>query len=209
MKEQFDDPHLRLAELRHRLANSFQLISSLIRLRLNQATDPEGRRHLSWLLDVVTALGLLQERLAGSYGGNFEHYVADAASFWTRFGEARGVEVTAEAEAVVLLPETASTLAIIINELVTNAMNHAFPHERSGSIAVRLKRASEQWLELVVEDDGVGIPKGNDTQGHGLELVRSLARQLGGVLSIESGAGATVRISIPLSPTSPPGSGRH
>lgn len=204
-----DDPYLRLSELRHRLANCFQLISSLIRLRLNRVADPEGRKHLGWLLDVVTALGLLQERLSSPSAGTFDQYLAEVAAFWGRAGSARGIEVVALLDPVALPAGDASTLAIIVHELLNNAMHHAFPGTRKGRIVLALRPLGPERAELAVIDNGVGLDRSVEPTGYGLELVRSLVRQLGGDIRIDGVEGTKVRVSFPVITVSPPASERH
>jgi two-component sensor histidine kinase len=192
---------LRLAELRHRLANSFQLVSSLVRIRLNRVSDPEARRQLAWVLDVVTALSLLQRRLAENRDNAFSSYLAEVASVWQRMSEDRGVKLKVEAECIEVKPDAVSSLALIVHELVTNAVQHAFPDGMAGSVHISLRRAADEgWAELTVTDNGKGLPVGDPRPGSlGLELVERLSRQLGGEFEIAGYSGTTARVRFPLS----------
>src|ERR1700744_1489095 len=91
---------LLISELRHRLANSFQLLQAVIRIRLRSAADPESRRHLSWLLDVVTALGMLQQRIGLTGPTDFGAYLIEAASYWRRVCEDRSISLILNVAAV-------------------------------------------------------------------------------------------------------------
>jgi two-component sensor histidine kinase len=87
-----------------------------------------------------------------------------------------------------------------LNELITNALKHAFPDGRAGTIRVDVRREPEGGLRLEVSDDGVGLPAGLDAQSCstlGLVLVRTLARQLDARLEIEGSGGTTFRLSVP------------
>jgi two-component sensor histidine kinase len=128
--------NLLIAELRHRLANSFQLLQAVIQIRLRSAADPESRRHLSWLLDVVTALGMLQQRIAVSGPTDFGGYLIEAASYWRRICEGGAIGIVLDVESVQVTETEASTLALIAHELICNAIEHAFPDGRPGSIQV-------------------------------------------------------------------------
>ena len=124
-------------ELRHRLADSFQLVTSLIRLRLQRTESPESRDDLSWLLDIVTALGLLQQRLTTADNGAFAAYLADVGQFWRRVAGERA-RILVEAERFRVDEQRTATLALIAHELIRDAV------ERSGdgpvSIDVLLRR---------------------------------------------------------------------
>jgi two-component sensor histidine kinase len=192
---------LRLAELRHRLANSFQLVSSLVSIRLKRVSDPEARRQLAWILDIVTALSLLQRRLAENQHSAFSSYLGEVASFWQQMSEDRGVELKVEAERIEVKPDAASSLALIVHELVTNAVQHAFPDGTTGSIHISLRRAADEgWAELTVTDDGKGLPVGGPRPGSlGMELIERLSRQLGGEFEIAGDRGTTARVRFPIS----------
>ena len=189
---------LLISELRHRLANSFQLLQAVIRIRLRSAADPESRRHLSWLLDVVTALGMLQQRIGVTGPTDFGAYLIEAASYWRRVCEDRSISLVLNVASVQVSEAQASTLALIIHELISNCIEHAFPGGRAGSIELSLKERKDGARELVVRDNGDGVSPilvGDTHQG--LELVRGLAAHLGGALSIVDGDGFTVRVVVP------------
>ncbi len=100
-------------------------------------------------------------------------------------------------------------MALIANELVVNALEHGFGRERTGTLRVRLKRDEDGQVRLVVADDGAGIAGAAtlDGRGHlGLEIVRSLVRQLGGKLTtrIDGGTEVTVRFEDDGAPGAPP-----
>ena len=188
---------LLLGELKHRLANSFQLLQAVIRIRLRSAVDPESRRHLSWLLDVVTALGMLQQRIGLTGPTDFGAYLIEAASYWRRVCDGRPIGISLEVTGVQVSETQASTLALIAHELISNAIEHAFPGGRAGSIILSFSQHADGMRELVVRDDGMGLgPSGENSQG--LELVRGLAAHLGGSVTVADENGVTVRVRIPL-----------
>ena len=196
---------LLIAELKHRLANSFQLLQAVIQIRLRSADDPESRRHLAWLLDVVTALSLLQQRVGVSGPTEFGAYLIEAASYWRRVCEGRSVGIDLQVESIHVNETEASTLALITHELISNAIEHAFPDGRSGSIRLRFRQDTAGVRELVVADDGCGLAVGWDTHGRqGLELIRGLAAHLGGSVQVDETLGVTVTVRIPRDPTPRP-----
>jgi two-component sensor histidine kinase len=189
--------NLLISELRHRLANSFQLLQAVIHIRLRSAGDPESRRHLSWLLDVVTALGMLQQRVGVVGPTDFGAYLIEAASYWRRVCDGRPIGILVNVSAVQVSEAQASTLALIAHELISNCIEHAFPHGRAGSVELSFRERPDGVRELVVSDNGAGLPETAGPQRQGLELVRGLAAHLGGAVEVLTQNGVSVRVTIP------------
>lgn len=188
---------IRIADLRRRLLGGYQLLQALVGIRLRSVSDPESRRHLTWLSDVTAALGLMNRRISDEGPIDFTGYLEDTVAFWSRACEGRGVRLEVRG-AILALPDThVAPLAIISHELISNAVRHAFPGDRRGSIAIAFSRAST-GVSLVVRDSGVGAE--TLKPGDGLALVEGLVRHLGGSMSIETApeAGVGVRIRLPL-----------
>lgn len=186
-----------IAELRRRLTASSQLLQALVGIRLRRVTDPESRRHLTWLSDVTAAMTLLNRRIGDAGPIDFAAYLDDAAGFWRRSLEDRGVRIEVRAADAAVSETQALPLAIIVHELVSNAARHAFPNGMRGSIAIACSQASG-GVSLVVRDSGVGAD--GLTPGDGLALVEGLVEHLGGQMAIETapGAGVGVRVRLPL-----------
>jgi two-component sensor histidine kinase len=113
------------------------------------------------------------------------------------------VPVRLAAEPVSLDLDRAVHLGLIVNELVTNALKHAFPQGRAGEVHVIL-RAADQHVDLAVRDNGVGWPPGvrlEDSQTLGLRIVRLLARRLAADATMAHEGGAVVRLRFPLDGT--------
>ena len=103
---------------------------------------------------------------------------------------------------VALAPDSAFPCGLIMNELVSNALKHAFPGGRPGMIRIGLRQDGGDFV-LTVADDGIGLPADVDALSGGslgLRLVRNLAGQLGGTLSVETGAGARFIVRFPSGP---------
>lgn len=188
---------LLLSELRHRLANSFQLLQAVIHIRLRSAADPESRRHLSWLLDVVTALSMLQHRLGPVGPTDFGAYLIEASSYWRRICDGRPIGIVVNVETVQVSAAEASTLALIAHELISNCIEHAFPHGRAGSIELSFRERPDGVRELTVSDNGAGLADPAAAARQGLELVRGLAAHLGGAVEVQSFAGVSVKVTAP------------
>ena len=190
---------VRIAEIERRTVGGYQLLQALVGIRLRSVQDPESRRHLTWLSDVVAAMGLMNRRIVESGSVDFAAYLDDTAGFWRRNCDGRGVRIDLRADTTELPESHAVPLAIIVHELMSNAVRHAFPDDRRGSIAIACSRASD-GVSLVVRDSGVGAD--DLIKGDGLSLVEGLIAHLGGAMVIESAvdSGVGVRVRLPIRP---------
>ncbi|MBB3891597.1 two-component sensor histidine kinase [Phenylobacterium haematophilum] len=189
---------VRAAEMRHRAANTFQLISALARMRGQRTAEPEARRQLVWMADAIGALGALERHRRGD-GVDFQAYLLEMAPVWRVRQAAGHTEVVVEAEPVIVPDQAASTLALIIHELVANALAHSYPEGGGGRVEVRLSKVGERY-ELVVRDHGRGFdpasPGGRER--FGLWFVRSLAAQVRGELKLDTRGGVCAQLLFSL-----------
>lgn len=190
----------RIVELQRRLLGGYQLLQTLVGIRLRAVDDPESVRHLTWLSDVTAAMQLISRRMTTEGPLDFAGYLEDVAAFWSRACEGRPVRLDVRGQAALLPDSHLLPLAIITHELISNACRHAFPEGRRGSIAVAFSRAVG-GVSLVVRDSGIGQEQLQ--HGEGLSLVQGLVEHLGGSMSIETApeAGVGVRIRLPLETT--------
>ena len=171
-------------EVRHRFANVFQLLSALTRMRVQRTQDPETRRQLSWMLDATGVLAAMQQRLLGPDPDDFAGYLRDLAPQWNRRSAGRPIEVLLVLERVPVREHLISALTLIANELVINAVEHAFPHQRAGVVRVELRPLEDGRAELIVSDDGAGFgPPVPGRPSLGLWLIWGLTDQVKGVMT--------------------------
>jgi two-component sensor histidine kinase len=191
------DAEVRIADLKRRVLGGYQLLQALVGIRLRAVTDPESRRHLTWLSDVAAALALMNRRVLEDGPVDFGGYLEDTAAFWRRACEGRPIRFDVRAAGDPLPESHAQSLAIIAHELIANAVRHAFPEGRRGSVAIAFSRSSS-GVSLVVRDSGVGAAE--LPRGEGLALVEGLVQHLGGAMTVETAveAGVGVRIRLPL-----------
>lgn len=184
-------------QLQQRLLGGYQLLQTLVGIRLRSVSDPACRRHLTWTSDMTAALELISRRMGPDGAVDFVAYLDDVSAFWSKVSEGRGIGLQVRGQAAVLPDSHVLPLAIITHELISNAVRHAFPGGRRGAIAVAFSQAVE-GVSLVVRDSGVGAERLEI--GEGLALVRGLVEHLGGAMSVETApeAGVGIRIRLPV-----------
>ncbi len=193
-----------LKEVYHRVKNNLQVVQSLLSLQHRALADPQARRALQDSSRRVRAMALVHEKLyqAGNLGlVPLRQYTADLLrQIDEATGASRlGVQLQAEVADFTCKPDSAIPYGLILTELVTNAMEHAFVGRTSGLLQVRLALQGETHV-LSVVDDGAGLPAGFDisaTASMGLQLASSLAQQLGGRLEAASAQGARFSTALP------------
>lgn len=187
------------SEARHRMANTLQLMSALARMRSQRAGEPESRRQLLWMADAIGALGALERhRVEG--GVDFAAYLTEMTPVWRRRIGAQPVEVTLHTGPVTAPDQAASTLALITQELVSNALAHGYVDGQSGHVEIRLDRREDGRWEMVVTDDGRGFDPAlpSARERFGLWFVRSLSAQVRGEFSLSHGPGVVAKMIFSL-----------
>jgi two-component sensor histidine kinase/sensor domain CHASE-containing protein len=197
---------LLLKEIHHRVKNNLQVISSLLALQAGAAKDAGTRRLLTESRDRVRSMGLIHEKLYqsdGERGMSFTAYVSDLAAHLRHSytGSSEAVTMNLDVQDIVLDMDASVPCGLIINELLSNALKHAFTEGRTGTISVRLREEPKGTVELTISDDGLGLPPGFDIvtpRTLGLRIVVSLVAQLRGTIATGAGPGASFMVTFPL-----------
>jgi two-component sensor histidine kinase len=199
MSDERRDLDARESELRHRVANTLQLMSALARMRGQRAGDPEARRQLLWMAEAIGSLGAL-ERHRGDGGVDFAAYLTEMVPVWRRRKGAAQAELRLSVDAILASDQAASTLALIVQELVANALTHGYADGQTGVVELQVSRTAEGRYELVVADDGCGFDPASPAarERFGLWFVRSLAAQVRGEFSMTCSPGVTARMTFSL-----------
>jgi two-component sensor histidine kinase/DNA-binding NarL/FixJ family response regulator len=193
-----------LREIHHRVKNNLQIVSSLLNLQLRIVDDPHLQALLQDSRQRLQAMALIHETLYQAHDLSrvpFGMYVRRLAAQLLRAydGAARRIRLNLEADPIALDIERATPCALIFHELLSNALTHAFPNGRSGTIDVALRRAGDQ-LTLAVRDSGVGVPQALEVRrprSLGLKLISILTEQLDGTLVLEREGGTTFTLTLP------------
>jgi len=213
-----------IKEIHHRAKNNLQIVASLLRLQAQAATEQAATDVLRESQHRVEAMAMIHQQLCGSAGfreielapqarllmGNlFKAFGVDPSRICGQVVVDAGVANAGVANAgvanaeddgsPVLSVDQSIPVLLILNELISNALKHAFPEERSGSIRVEAHSRNRR-MELSVIDDGVGLPEGfGDPQNKtlGLQIVEILARQLRGTWELKREGGTMFHLSFP------------
>jgi two-component system, sensor histidine kinase PdtaS len=191
-----------LSEIHHRVKNNLQLVSSLLALQARTA-GVEAQHALAEGQRRIDSIALVHEQLYGSRNlsaVNLARYTeALIPELCRASGAGERVAVILDLVEVELAPERAIPCGLLVSELVTNALKHAFPDQRKGSLHVQLERLPRARLRLTVKDDGIGLtrefPPGRDAS-LGLDLVAIFAKQLEAEVVVEREAGTCFRLTF-------------
>jgi len=179
-----------LKETHHRVKNNLALISSLMRLEAGRSREPETKAVLTEMQTRIGSVVLLNETLykTASYERvKLDDYLKQIATrvFQAQNSNSGAVRLVLDLEPIEVETGQAIPCGLIVNELLTNSLKHAFPNGASGEVRVRLQRGRSGSIALAVSDTGVGLPAdfaSRPSHSLGLQLVSDLARQLLGTL---------------------------
>ena len=186
-----------LKEIHHRVKNNLQVISSLLKLHAEKVDNAETRAAFQDSQGRVRSIALLHENLYRSKNlGNVDvdEYTRTLVDTLARANRRGSLDIEVGVDDIQLDVDNAVPYGLILNELVTNALKHAFaPDTPAAKLRVELRRRGE-FLELTVSDNGRGMNPDFDVsqaKGLGMQLVRSLSRQLGAKMTFAGGANGT------------------
>lgn len=199
LQRALSDKDVLLREVHHRVKNNLQIINSLLTFKALRSTDSSIREAFNDTLRRVTAMSLVHEALyqqettSAIDFGQYLSALCDALSMSYGMTDHIRLEVISDGSLVHL--DAAIPLGLIATEAISNAMKHAFPDGRSGSISVTFNGAHNgKPGKLIVRDDGSGAtdaPSATGSSGTGLRLVHAIAKQVGGQVQISGGQGTT------------------
>ena len=194
-----------LREIQHRVKNHLSMIVGMIRMQAREIVGPE--ENFETLARRVETLQLLYEEMNTGDASNsapvaLGAYLTRVANSIAHLDGRAGVRVNVDADAMTVPFEAATQIGLILSEVMTNALQHAFPSRPSGLVEVRIKELSGGVIRLSVSDDGVGIPDTVTWPGGtslGGRIVAQLVRGLDATLAIErSVTGTIVTIDVPV-----------
>ncbi len=198
---------LLVLEVHHRVKNNLQIVASLLNLQASRIRVPEARAEFQAARDRVRALATLHRHLYSEgelHTINMRSFLVElCGQLFQAMGETEGkrISLTIEAPELRMSPDQAVPLALIVTEAVTNSVKYAFPGGRTGHVTVALSE-HDDVLDLIISDDGVGIPaertETGTRDGIGLQLIRGFTRQLGASLEVGEVQGTRYAVRLSL-----------
>jgi PAS domain S-box-containing protein len=196
-----------LRELYHRTKNNMQVIISMLMMQMDRSEDQATRTTFQETVSRIQAMALVHEKLYQSKNLSsikLDDYIHDLSLLLkkTYQVEQNHIQINLDLQPTSTLIDIAMPCGLVINELISNAFKHAFPHSRAGEITIQLIHHAEQgMIHLVVSDNGIGFPDELDLKqsaSFGIPIIISIIEhQLQGVIEFESQNGVTCRIQFP------------
>jgi two-component system, sensor histidine kinase PdtaS len=198
-----------LEEMAHRTSNNFAVVAALLRSKASTVAEPDAKTILEDAVEQIVTMARLHRSLRVTNDDitvDSRNFIsALAGDLKDAMGKNRPVCITSRAASCALPVAQAIPLGLIVNELVTNAVKHAFPDGRSGTIRVNLDKREPNELVLTVEDDGIGLQGQHLSVGSGQTIIGHLIDQLGGrVERKSSNRGASFNMTFPAMPSMAP-----
>ena len=194
-------------ELNHRVKNNLAMVAGLLQMQARTSDEAVGQH----LLKAVARVNSIAQVHAALYRGSRQEdievssYLRDlGAELAQSFLDHERISLKIDAHPGIISIDNAIPLAMIVNELVTNAAKYAYPDPQRGGISVSLQPDADEWV-LKVADEGQGLPETEEapTKGIGMRLVMSLVAQIHGDLRVHAERGAVFEIRLPGNAISP------
>jgi two-component sensor histidine kinase len=206
LERRVQEKDLMLSEIHHRVKNSLQVVSSLLNLEAGRIHDPAVHAMLQMTQNRIRSMALIHQTLYQSkdfaevdFHAFLQSFVPTLIQSYSIFPEQ--IALSFRVAEVQLPIDAAIPCGLIVNELISNALKHAFPKGRAGKIDIEFVRLADGHLSLSVRDDGVGLPSGfrfENSETLGVQLVTMLAGQLHGAVTIDSRGGTGFEVRFPL-----------
>jgi len=201
-----------LKEIHHRVKNNLQVVSSLLSLQSKTIDDPQSLRVFRESEDRIRSMALIHTKLYESQdlaSIYFPEYIQSLTTYLFDSYEhkANVIELVMETQEIFLDIDIAIPLGLILTELVSNSLKHAFPNGQRGVVQIELfSDQGECNTYLVIKDNGVGFPDSIDfynSDSLGLRLVNTLIHQIEGEIELDQSIGTSFKISVAESAQSP------
>jgi PAS domain S-box-containing protein len=204
IRASLEEKEVLLKEIHHRVKNNLQVISSLLYLQSKDVAEAQTLQMFEESRGRVRAMALVHERLYRSEDlarVDFEEYIRHLAAYlFESYRVDEGViRLRVDVQAVYLDLDTAIPCGLILNELISNSLKHAFPKGQEGEIYIGFSSDGNGRYTLVAIDCGVGFPRHLDfrhTKSLGLQLVNTLVHQLGGTIELDNSGGTAFKIAF-------------
>jgi PAS domain S-box-containing protein len=194
-----------LRELYHRTKNNMQVICSLLNLECSRCKDPSIAEEFHTIEGRIQSMSLVHEKLYRSRDLSridLAEYIGDLVELLTNSYGVRPERIrVSESLSPIRVPiDIAVPCGLILHEVISNSLKHAFPNERSGRLDIRLDSTEDGRVRIVVSDDGIGMAKDFDSrtcEGMGIRTIVSLAEQISGTIAFSGACGVSCELRFP------------
>ncbi len=205
IKKSLTEKEVLIKEIHHRVKNNLQIISSLLKLQSRYITDDKSLQLLRESQNRVKAMALIHEKLYQSHDLshiNLPEYIHTITTnlLYSYQGDINAVKINMKIADIELSLDMAIPCGLLINELVSNSLQHGFPTNQKGEIWIILQPLPNEKFLLIIKDNGVGIPEEinfPNSDSLGLRLISSLVNQLDGSVMLEKNKGTSFTITFP------------
>lgn len=207
IRNSLSEKEILLREIHHRVKNNMQIVQSLISLQLNQLADDKLKKPLVDSANRIKSMALIHETLYQSKDISkldIQAYYHQIADHLLRIYKRPGLDVSKAFYIEPLTFDIDRSIAsgLVLNELISNALKYAYPDKDKGRLTIALKELDDHWAELVIRDDGCGLPdhiRIEKTDSLGLKIVRILVDgQLKGKIHVDRSNGTVFTIQFPI-----------
>jgi len=205
IKESLKEKEILLAEIHHRVKNNLAIITGLLELQAQNTVNEEAKMVLRDSQLRINSMALIHEKLYqsdnlsliqfGKYIGELTDVISDS-----HITKEKPIKIEINSDLVEFTITQAIPCGLLMNEIVTNALKHAFKDRKNGTISISLKK-KENIIQLVISDDGAGLPDNFEelkANSLGMTLIYTLANQLNAEMNIESERGTVYKLTFPL-----------
>jgi|GEM_PF-4116562 len=192
-----------LQEIYHRTKNNMQVVSSIINIRSRDVEDHSSIQMFKEIRDRISAMSLAHDQLYTAQdltAIDFKPYLQNLSNHLSQSysGISSRAPIHIDSESLVISIDQAVPLGLVINEILTNAYKYAFPADRSGNIHLQLRHRNESELEIIIKDDGIGLPIDLFNDSLSTVIISGLVTdQLGGSVDYDGENGTRFQIRIP------------
>lgn len=202
IKNSLNEKQILLSEIHHRVKNNLAIAASLIKLQVDETENEQIRSMFIDTYNRIHSMSVVHEQLYQS--NNFEkvelkNFLIKLTSFIFHSIGKQGITYTVDSDDLFLKLKAAIPFGLIVNELFTNSLKHAFKDRDQGIITIQLRKINETTAMLTFQDDGMGLPDDFDvklTETKGMTLMKGLVNQLKGHLNLNRDNGTTFNLTF-------------
>jgi two-component sensor histidine kinase len=203
LKKAVSEKELLIKEAHHRIKNNLQIISSLLNFQIKKIKDKELKNIFTDTQNRITAISIIHKSLYHSSSLSFVNVKSFMDEFIDNLTKSllpkdKSISISINIDEVTVNSDIGMAVSLIINELVTNSIKYAFKHKKKGNIAVRLRKVDDR-LELIVKDNGIGLPENVDLkkpEGIGFRVINGLASQNNGKFKYKFNKGGEFKVKF-------------